>query len=320
LIVEIPRTEILTIKKSSNEGSDAAHCERQAEQQKHTNLLWFPLTCTIITRHWYREPKGCFARRVLSCRNSTQKAVTLGGNLQFECYWVQFDENHHLNAIPLLRQTQADYLSGLVTLPYASMYESDEYKVHFDRLMRLADQGYNNDVGSEGDWAKDWATNLATEAEAQNLDASRKKCLALLFCMYDTWHLDPLAPRRLREAFRSQWVSNILEVCLPMDRANALYNMQIIRGPNQPRGIHWISEEQASKNDFKTVLEGYHGFHSMSRRYEWIIDAFNLGNTGNIKRWTTPVFIQELLMNENARRHAQRMQSQGLCEVIRCIS
>ena len=172
---------------------------------------------------------------------------------------------------------------------YVTTYESSEFRFHFDRLNDMADNGFRGIPSAT--WYLDWAKQVSVDDYAKELDKSRKHCLNLLYRMYDDCKDDDEAIYYLRLLFKPAWVSNILQICLPMDIGNALCHMQVVRGPTSPRGIHWISRKHA--DEWQPLLENYKGFPSMNKRYEWLIGMFGLQNKSVFAEWTKPIFHRQ---------------------------
>ena len=83
-----------------------------------------------------------------------------------------------------------------------------------------------------------------------------------------------------------------------MDRANALAHMQVVRGPTNPRGIHWFSREHASA--LSPLLSGYEGHPSINRRFKWLLDTFELWNKADLKQLLEPVLQRRLIQSQPA--------------------
>ena len=79
-----------------------------------------------------------------------------------------------------------------------------------------------------------------------------------------------------------------------MDRANALVHMQVVRGHDQPRGIHWYSKEQAA-GELAPLLVGYTGFASQNKRFKWLLDVFALWHTGGFDELMRPILLARIV-------------------------
>ena len=89
-----------------------------------------------------------------------------------------------------------------------------------------------------------------------------------------------------------------------MDRANALVHMQLVRGPDQPRGIHWYSKANvAESGELAAILAEYTGFVAINKRYQWLMENFGLEQAANFREVLKPV-LQKHILESNPRAFA----------------
>ena len=148
-----------------------------------------------------------------------------------------------------------------------------------------------------GDWAKDWARRSGPEYD--RLDECRKSCLNLVYSFYDFCHSSRRSEEAIRTAcdkFGAERVHNILSLCLPMDRANCLYHMTL---PGETPGMHWISKKDLESEDYRWLKEGYRGFGSINKRYQWLAETFNLEDDAIVQEWLKPIVIRKFIALEH---------------------
>jgi len=84
----------------------------------------------------------------------------------------------------------------------------------------------------------------------------------------------------------------VIGLCLPMDRANALFNMTL-PGQSQP-GMYWVSEIHVAVDPERAKrMKGYSERPAMNKRFLWLMEEEALSRLGLredifMKEWTTP--------------------------------
>jgi len=146
-------------------------------------------------------------------------------------------------------------------------------------------------------WAEDWAKRLHMgDEDAKALNKDRKLSLELLYMLCNRWKgvkgPQTLTAQNVRD-FGDKRIMGILMLCLPMDRASALYNM-MVPGESQP-GTHWVSEIHVARDpEWAARMRHYDGFPTMNRRFLWLMEdeelvGLKLGNNNFMRKYTTPV-------------------------------
>ena len=112
-----------------------------------------------------------------------------------------------------------------------------------------------------------WACALHdNDVVAVALNRHRKIALTFAYRLYNLV-IDKDAPtvEAAIAAVGEERLQNILAICVPMDRANSLYNMQPI-GAAHP-GMHWYADEHATA--LGSTLDNYTGFATINKRLLW---------------------------------------------------
>lgn len=147
-------------------------------------------------------------------------------------------------------------------------------------------------------WAHDWALRMRNPSPADIvLNRDRKTGLALLFVLCNCWK-DPLnesvTETTIQKDFKSRRVVNILQLLLPMDRAQALYTM---RYPGASEyGMHWVSKKDVSVSEaLDKLLKTNGGFPTMNHRLVRLMDSEVLGlsEVEVFRRWMEPVVLEQ---------------------------
>jgi hypothetical protein len=166
------------------------------------------------------------------------------------------------------------------------------------RTIRVA-QG----VAPVDEWSKDWAIRMRAEAAADvELNECRRTALNFVYELCNRWKDDEcedVTDESLVKEFKGHRLINILQLVLPMDRAQALYRM--IYPFKAAYGMHWVSELQAAQpvvttDDATTtttwgqLVQAEGGIYTMNKRYLWLMDLPGLGlqQSAAFQRWTTP--------------------------------
>lgn len=118
-------------------------------------------------------------------------------------------------------------------------------------------------------WAKAWAIDLLQDqdsneyARANMLDAYRKVCLELLYCLCNFCQKHKV--ENPTEVFKPRFAEGILMCVLPMDRAKCLYW-------NNNGGMHWYSKDDELVGGWMHLNDNATGNHTINKRYQWILD------------------------------------------------
>jgi hypothetical protein len=121
------------------------------------------------------------------------------------------------------------------------------------RTIRVA-QG----VAPVDEWSKDWAMRMRAEAAA---DLERNECrhtaLTFVYELCNRWKDDEcegVTDESLVKEFKGHRLINILQLVLPMDRAQALYKMIYPGKAVSCRAIHWL--HTVSERPFWSTVDG----------------------------------------------------------------
>lgn len=124
-------------------------------------------------------------------------------------------------------------------------YDGDRFQVVLESLT-LA-QGVLHSREARAEWSWFWALELSYDtAHSWFLNYCRKTALKLFYKVCDlalAWsnNNEMQACEHIVEIFQHNRLGGILTTCVPMDRANCLYNM--INTYTNERGLYWYSEE-----------------------------------------------------------------------------
>lgn len=166
---------------------------------------------------------------------------------------------------------------------FLAIYDSPQYQAALRRLRQAATSEI--DVWA---WAKAWAIRMRNEdmdeqAVAWNQD--RGVCLLQLYEICDRVSHGVLTEHDVVEGYSGHRVVNVLQYCLPMDRAQALYKMQY---PGATKlGMHWIAKQQLTE-EWKKILGD--GRPTLNKRILMLINMKGLGLQENkvFRKWTEP--------------------------------
>ena len=147
-------------------------------------------------------------------------------------------------------------------------------------------------------WAQEWAYSLCQgDEDAKTLNKDRKLSLELLYTLVNRWKgvkgPQTLTAENIVYYFGDKRIMGILGLCLPMDRASALYNMTV-PGESNP-GMHWVSEVHVARYPgWAERMKDYEGFPTMNKRFLWLMEdealaALRLRYSNFMRKYTTPV-------------------------------
>ena len=151
-------------------------------------------------------------------------------------------------------------------------------------------------------WAEEWAYSLCQDDEnAKILNKDRKLCLELLYTLINRWKgvkgPQTLTTENVIRDFGGKRIMGILGLCLPMDRASALYNMTVA-GESHP-GMHWVSEIHVGRDpEWAERMKDYDGFPTMNKRFLWLMEDEALAGlrfrySNFMREYTTPVEVHD---------------------------
>ena len=152
-------------------------------------------------------------------------------------------------------------------------------------------------------WAYEWSLRMRNPSPADiALNRDRKVGLALVYALCDQWK-DPLnedvTESTIQHQFKVRRLVNILQVLLPMDRAQALY---VMRCPGASAyGMHWVSKKDVSASKaLEASLQTYGGFPTMNNRLVRLMDSpvLGLSEIAVFRRWMEPKLQEEPRSNE----------------------
>jgi len=177
---------------------------------------------------------------------------------------------------------------------FCRMYDSGIVYICLNRIRTdLKRSGQNVET-----WAKEWAKRLfQNDEDAENLHRDRKLCLELVYTLCNRWKgvkaEKTLEAKDIVTHFGDKRVLGILGLCLPMDRACALYNLSL---PGEVRpGVHWVSEIHVARDpQWAQRMNRYTGRPTMNKRFLWLMEdqelaGLNLRQNDFLCEYTTPV-------------------------------
>jgi hypothetical protein len=167
-----------------------------------------------------------------------------------------------------------------------SIYGSKQFQRALERLVKSQERAHTNE--EKETWAMTWAFALGgKESDSQEyknalaLDGDRRVCFELLKRLVDLhWDkrgdvlVDPTVSKDNLKEFDHR-IKRILALCLPMDRAQALYTMQ--KEGQHPPGMNWYAAEHESDGNYNT--DGFRDWNdpTLSRKYMHLRNMKELG-------------------------------------------
>lgn len=184
---------------------------------------------------------------------------------------------------------------------FQTMYDLPEFQFSLKSIEN--DQG----DGDPEDWAKEWAFKMrSNDEDAWQLNDDRKACLQLLYTMCDCWKPEDkskatVSKEDIEGKFRDRTVLRIMNLCVVMDRAQALYKMRVT---GHPVGMHWYAQKHVDEFDeWKEIDTNYRNLGGLgpliNKRIFWLVDLFH--PKGALKCWLEPKEIPHLLVAANQR-------------------
>jgi hypothetical protein len=176
------------------------------------------------------------------------------------------------------------------------------------RTIRVA-QG----IAPVDEWAKDWSIRMRREAAADvELNECRRTAVTFVYELCNRWkdeECEDVTDESLVKDFKGHRLTNILQLVLPMDRAQALYKM--IYPGKTAYGMHWVSEAHAglpvdlddnttstttgsetstTTTTWGELVRAEGGVYTMNKRYLWLVSLPGLGlqQSAAFRSWTTP--------------------------------
>ena len=135
------------------------------------------------------------------------------------------------------------------------------------------------------EWAERWAIDLRNhDSKAIMLNKNRETCLKFLYTLHDRVPKDQIV-----NDFQGYRIGNILGLVLVMDRAQALFSLQV--DGESRYGMHWFAQTHASRDDWKEILKGYPGVATIDKRLLWYVEDLDDDlklNRGQLKAWLEP--------------------------------
>lgn len=143
------------------------------------------------------------------------------------------------------------------------------------------------------DFAADWAIRVRLGyPDALELNEDRKTIgkfiYALVDCLRDESN-DSVTEESVLRVIKPQSLVNLLQLFLPMDRAQALYGMRYMG--REEYGMHWVAKQHvAASQEWKDLLHQVDGRPTMNKRLVWLYNrpAFGLNRIKVFAKWMTP--------------------------------
>ena len=221
---------------------------------------------------------------------------------------------------------------GVQAMDFVEIYESLEFQSAMQTL-RVAqqqqppmkednnednDNNTTNTIPHPDIWAKAWALQMRHERkDAVALNRCRKVLLRLLYSLCDAWkqqqqenepHSHSVATTtnttntsiatnsndRILHEFGRERIVNILQLALPMDRAQALYKM--VYAGATTYGMHWFAPQHVTRSPhyWQRIQDTCGGFPTMNKRYLWLYECDSLAlpqHCPSIGRWLEPQLV-----------------------------
>jgi hypothetical protein len=166
-------------------------------------------------------------------------------------------------------------------------------------VMRQSRSDNNTD-----EWARDWAIRMRTTLDGPDFDLNqyRRVTLKLLYELCNVWRDEDntsVTDTSLVQVFQGPRVVTILELTLPLDRAQCLYAMKY-PSTNQ-FGMHWVSSIH-NDNDpvWRDRLREVDGLATMNKRFLWLLNlaGLNLARHPDIVRWLEPTVCETYMTTD----------------------
>jgi hypothetical protein len=161
---------------------------------------------------------------------------------------------------------QAEIFRALTVFAFARIYDSWSFQLCL-RYMIVSSGNFDLN-----EWASAWAMRMRDEPQNDVfLNQCRKTVLLLLFEMLNRWHDGTIAAADIVLTFTAHRCINILNYCLPLDRAQCLLKMQYPVMTVEP-GMHWVAESHvADSAEWQDRLARVGGRPTMNKRYLWLL-------------------------------------------------
>lgn len=151
--------------------------------------------------------------------------------------------------------------NAMTALDFVAVYDSNQFQSALRRI-RLA-MGSND----PWEWSKLWAIRLRHKADNDDcwdLAEDRKVCLLLVFELFDKKLTGQITTTEVVDVFSTERVVNILQCCLPFDRAQSLFKMQ-------PLSWKWGNIWQCTLTTEQSPT--LYGLQYTNKRIQWSVVA-----------------------------------------------
>lgn len=151
---------------------------------------------------------------------------------------------------------------------------------------------------SSDEWAADWAIAFRlkpNDSELVSLNEHRKTILAFIYrlvdCIWDETCND-VTIQSVEKDFKPHRLMNLLQLVVPMDRAQCLYKMQYISMADKKNccGMHWVAKAHVnSSTTWSTVLHEVQGRPTINKRLMFLHEQVSdLETSRALTRWLSP--------------------------------
>lgn len=177
---------------------------------------------------------------------------------------------------------------------FVTVYESPSIQ---DALKRLEE---NKGTQDTDEWAENFYKNFNDNPDdtvLSSLNMDRKHCLNLVYSLVNTWqdNKDFLIQfeKSIPKVFKTERLERILRICLPMDRAQALFKLKLNFDTDTKPGIPWYSELQLPflNQEFISHTEKFPSHKPpMNKRLFRLVNSDYIGLKENpdFMKWTKP--------------------------------
>lgn len=152
---------------------------------------------------------------------------------------------------------------------FVAFYNSGFYQTALLRLIEAV--GKQDDVI---EWARSWAISMRSPTDnpaAAELNKHRKLCLHLLFNLCDACRKhETVSEAEIVKIFQLHRILNILQVALPMDRAQALFRMKYVG--DRSYGMHWVAQQHVDRSSNWAQFLKPTQMPTMNKRYIYLLE------------------------------------------------
>lgn len=151
---------------------------------------------------------------------------------------------------------------------------------------------------SPDEYAADWAIAFRLKGDKGELDRvneDRKTILVFVYrlvdCIWDSRCSD-VTIQSVEKDFKAHRLMNLMQLVVPMERAQCLYKMRYISASDQPNhcGMHWVAQTHVdSSKNWAEILQAVQGRPTINKRLMFLHQSLReLRASPALTRWLTP--------------------------------